>query len=120
MVRTGRAGHGLAAHRCKRGLGPLRAQRVGTAGQCPAPALLRGLAGHERTLAYLHGFDPAYEFESPGTILVGHAIEEAVREGAREFHFLRGRESYKYGWGARDRWNRRRTFRRAEFYADAS
>jgi len=73
-----------------------------------------------RAFAYLHGFDPTYEYESPGTILVGHAIEEAVREGAREFHFLRGRESYKYRWGARDRWNRRRTFRRVEAYADAS
>jgi len=73
-----------------------------------------------RAFAYLHGFDPAYAFESPGTILIGHAIDEAVREGAREFHFLRGRESYKYDWGATDRWNCRRTFRRAEAWADAS
>jgi CelD/BcsL family acetyltransferase involved in cellulose biosynthesis len=73
-----------------------------------------------RAFAYLHGFDPAYEFESPGTILIGHAIEEAIREGAREFHFLRGREVYKYGWGATDRWNRVRTFRRAEAFADVS
>jgi len=73
-----------------------------------------------RAFAYLHGFDPAYEFESPGTILIGHAIAEAVREGAYEFHFLRGREAYKYGWGARDRWSRCRTFRRAARYAHAS
>jgi hypothetical protein len=41
-----------------------------------------------------------------------HAIEQALREGAREFHFLRGQEAYKYGWGAVDRWNQRRSFRR--------
>jgi len=41
------------------------------------------------------------------------AIEAAIAEGAREFHFLRGREAYKYEWGAVDRWNRRRSFRRA-------
>jgi CelD/BcsL family acetyltransferase involved in cellulose biosynthesis len=62
--------------------------------------------------AYLGGFDPAFAFESPGTILLDHAIAEAVREGAREFHFLRGREAYKYQWGATDRWNYRRIFRR--------
>jgi len=64
-------------------------------------------------MAYLMGFDPQYERLSPGTILLGHAIDEAVREGARELHFLRGREPYKYGWGAEDCWNRRRLFRRA-------
>lgn len=63
--------------------------------------------------AYVGGFDPRFTFESPGTVLMGHAIEEAVREGAREFHFLRGQEVYKYEWGALDRWNRRRSFRRA-------
>jgi CelD/BcsL family acetyltransferase involved in cellulose biosynthesis len=78
--------------------------------------LIRGRCAY----GYLTGFDPSFEFESPGTILVGHAIEEAVREGAREFHFLRGRERYKYQWGARDRWNRRRVFRRALANACAS
>ena len=72
-----------------------------------------GLAHGVRAYAYLGGFDPDYAFESPGTILIGHAIEEAVREGAREFHFLRGPEAYKYEWGAADRRNRRRSFRRA-------
>jgi CelD/BcsL family acetyltransferase involved in cellulose biosynthesis len=65
-----------------------------------------------RAFAYIGGFDPDFTFESPGTILMGHAIEEAVREGAREFHLLRGQEAYKYEWGAIDRWNQRRSFRR--------
>ncbi|TPJ40166.1 GNAT family N-acetyltransferase [Mesorhizobium sp. B2-4-2] len=65
-----------------------------------------------RAYAYLGGFDPAYAEESPGAILVGHAIAESIREGAREFDFLRGQEPYKYGWGAGDRWTMRRTWTR--------
>ena len=71
-----------------------------------------GLRHGGRAYAYISGFNPDFTFESPGTILFAHAIEEAVREGAREFDFLRGRETYKYTWGAVDRWNRRRSFRR--------
>ncbi len=51
---------------------------------------------------YLGGFDPDYAALSPGALLVGHAIEAAVREGAVAFDFLRGREAYKRRWGARD------------------
>jgi CelD/BcsL family acetyltransferase involved in cellulose biosynthesis len=58
---------------------------------------------HGRTSYYLGGFDPALDRFGPGTLLVGHAIEEAIREGAREFDFLRGSEAYKYRWGAVDR-----------------
>lgn len=65
-----------------------------------------------RGYSYLTGFDPAFAFESPGQLLLAHAIEEALAEGAYEFHFLRGQEPYKYEWGAVDRWNRRRSFRR--------
>lgn len=76
-----------------------------------------GFFDDRRAYAYLGGFDPAFTFESPGTILVGHAIAEASREGATEFHFLRGREPYKYEWGAEDRWNQRRSFRRRQAVA---
>jgi len=71
-----------------------------------------GFISNGRAYAYLGGFDPAFAHESPGTVLIGHAIDEAVREGAREFHFLRGREEYKYQWGATDRWNSRLELRR--------
>jgi CelD/BcsL family acetyltransferase involved in cellulose biosynthesis len=71
-------------------------------------AVYYGLIDHasaepRRAYYYLGGFEPGYERLSPGTLLVGHAIQEAIREGAREFDFLRGREAYKYMWGARDR-----------------
>ena len=72
-----------------------------------------GLSDRGRIYAYLGGLDPDYAYESPGAILIGHAITGTLRGGGREFHFLRGQEDYKYGWGAVDRWNRRRSFRRA-------
>lgn len=51
---------------------------------------------------YLGGFDPRWRSLSPGTLLVAHAIERAVADGAAVFDFLRGAEPYKYRWGAVD------------------
>src|SRR5215207_3604295 len=68
-----------------------------------------GFAHRGRAYGYLSGFDPGSASQSPGTVLLAHAIREAAREGCREFHFLRGQEPYKYAWGAVDRWNRRRS-----------
>jgi CelD/BcsL family acetyltransferase involved in cellulose biosynthesis len=51
---------------------------------------------------YLAGFDPELAQLSPGTLLLGHAIEQAIVEGCRVFDFLAGREPYKYRWGAVD------------------
>jgi CelD/BcsL family acetyltransferase involved in cellulose biosynthesis len=65
-----------------------------------------GFQTGECAYAYLSGFDPAYAFESPGTLIVAEAMAEGLRDGVREFHFLRGQEAYKYSWGAADRWNR--------------
>lgn len=76
-----------------------------------------GLADAGSVYAYLGGFDPAFAFESPGTVLIGHAIEAAIGEGARAFDFLRGQEPYKYEWGAQDRWSQRRTLLREPAYA---
>jgi CelD/BcsL family acetyltransferase involved in cellulose biosynthesis len=67
-----------------------------------------------RAYYYLGGFDPEFKNFSPGMLLIGEAIERAVLENAEEFDFLRGCESYKYGWGAVDRATFRRTFSRPE------
>jgi CelD/BcsL family acetyltransferase involved in cellulose biosynthesis len=72
-----------------------------------------GFHHRDRAYAYLGGFDPAYAEESPGAILIGCAIAGAASEGAREFDFLRGRESYKYGWGAKDRWTAQKVWTRS-------
>jgi CelD/BcsL family acetyltransferase involved in cellulose biosynthesis len=70
-------------------------------GACPIAALL-GLRGREMSCFYIGGFDPKWARYSPGSITLLAAIEGAALEGAREFHFLRGREPYKYHFGARD------------------
>jgi CelD/BcsL family acetyltransferase involved in cellulose biosynthesis/ribosomal protein S18 acetylase RimI-like enzyme len=55
-----------------------------------------------RVYYYLGGMDPAFEKLSPGTLLIGHAIEQAIDQGAGAFDFLRGQEQYKYLWGGHD------------------
>jgi CelD/BcsL family acetyltransferase involved in cellulose biosynthesis len=62
-----------------------------------------GFAAQRRVYAFQSGFDEALARSSPGTLIVGHAIEEAIREGDRDFDFLRGAEAYTYDWGAADR-----------------
>lgn len=49
---------------------------------------------------YLGGFDPGVAHLSPGTLIVGMVIEDAIRRGASRFDFLRGSEPYKRWWGA--------------------
>lgn len=66
-------------------------------------AALYLLAARDRAYYYIGGFDPAHAGLSVGTVLLGHAIAEAEREGLRSFDFLRGSETYKYRWGAADR-----------------
>jgi CelD/BcsL family acetyltransferase involved in cellulose biosynthesis len=83
-------------------------------------AVYYGFLHRKRAFGYLTGFNPAYSFESPGVIMLGHALEQALREGACEFHFLRGQEAYKYQWGAVERWNLCRSFRMANAHAQAS
>ncbi len=71
-----------------------------------------GLRHGQRAYAYLGGFDPAFEDASPGALTIEAACAEAAENGASEFHFLRGREAYKYAWGAEDRINHARIWRR--------
>jgi CelD/BcsL family acetyltransferase involved in cellulose biosynthesis len=66
-----------------------------------------------RVHGYLTGFDPALGNLGLGSILIGHGMTEARREGAREMHFLRGQEPYKYTWGAADTPTFRRVLRRS-------
>jgi CelD/BcsL family acetyltransferase involved in cellulose biosynthesis len=98
------------------GLGRLHVLTIGGA----AAAVYLGFLCRERGYGYLTGFDPEFSYESPGVLLLAHAIEQAICDGAREFHFLRGGEGYKYEWGAIDRANTCRVFRRREAYACAS
>ena len=74
--------------------------------------VFHGLRRGRALYAYLGGFDPAFAFESPGTVLMGHALEAAMAGGPGMLSLLRGAEPYKYEWGATDRINRCRLLRR--------
>ncbi|MGK4006439.1 GNAT family N-acetyltransferase [Sorangium sp. So ce1036] len=74
-------------------------------------ASLYGLAERDGLASYITGFDPEFAWYSPGLVMLASAIEHTAREGARTVDFLRGREPYKYAWGAVDRWTYRRRLR---------
>ena len=57
-----------------------------------------GFLYHSVFLDYQSGFSPDWGMYSPGRLLQAFAIEEAIREGAREFDLMRGAEDYKYTW----------------------
>ena len=104
----------LAFHRDARsgllGAGLLRLPALRLKSQVAAAFLQLVQPG--RVLFYLAGYDAGLAYHSPGTLLLGWALEQAAAEG-REAHFLRGAESYKFAWGAEDRPNRACRFVRA-------
>ena len=65
-------------------------------------AVLYAFRHSKRTYFYLSGFDPEYGCLSVGSVLLCHAIEQALRDECHLFDFLRGQEPYKYRWGACD------------------
>jgi CelD/BcsL family acetyltransferase involved in cellulose biosynthesis len=67
-----------------------------------------------RTYCFLSASEPAAAQLNPGTLILGHAIEQAIEQGSSEFDFLRGREAYKYLWGAKGRLNYRRRLLRTD------
>ena len=52
---------------------------------------------------YTTGFDPAWSAYGPGRRIMATAIRGAIAEGATEFDFLRGDETYKQAWGVETR-----------------
>lgn len=83
----------------RRGLLRLHTLRVGER----IVAVCAALAAPGYAATYITGFDPALERASPGTVILGHAIEVAQAEGAAVFDCLRGLEPYKRRWGAVER-----------------
>jgi CelD/BcsL family acetyltransferase involved in cellulose biosynthesis len=63
-------------------------------------AMLYAFKYNHKFMYYQAGFDPEYSRYSVATVLLVHCIENAFKEGMREFDFLRGNESYKYDWGS--------------------
>lgn len=91
--------------------GLLRLYRCRFAGEIIA--VLFAMHREGRACYCLSGFDPAHRALSPGTVLIGTAIEQAAQEGSAEFDFLRGQEPYRHDWGATDRRRFRRTLVRS-------
>lgn len=75
-------------------------------------AVIYGLAAKGRFHCYITGFDPEAAVFSPGAVLIDRAMRDAAAEGLTAFDFLRGRETYKYAWGAVDRPSVTRQFKR--------
>jgi hypothetical protein len=68
----------------------------------PITGLLAFLDRKRRSFCfYITGFDKRYATLSPGTVIIAHAIREAIRKGYRVFDFLRGDEPYKFSLGAK-------------------
>ncbi len=75
-------------------------------------AVLLGFIDGHRGHSYINGVDFSVPGQSFGTLAFERMINAAHQHGAREFHFLRGEEPYKYGWGAEATQTVRRTIRR--------
>ena len=74
--------------------------------------VLHGFADRTRWCSYIIGIDHSVPGQSFGTLAFAALIEAAAAAGAREFHFLRGEEDYKYRWGAEPTRTVRRVIRR--------
>lgn len=81
-------------------LGQLRSFAVRIGGRIVAA--YHGFADARRAYAYLSGYDPTLPHPGLGAMLIGLAVERAIGGGLEAFDFLRGREPYKYAWGAVD------------------
>ena len=94
-----------AAGLLARGLLRLEGLRLGGRLIAVHYALRRGAWGY----SYLHSFDLEFQGFGPGWLLLARSLQRAAAEGVRRFDFLRGREAYKYAWGATDagQWRRR-------------
>jgi CelD/BcsL family acetyltransferase involved in cellulose biosynthesis len=57
----------------------------------------------ERYSYYNSGLDPEFSSLRPGLVLIAAVIESAFEEGAAEFDFLLGDESYKYRFADAER-----------------
>ncbi|MDH7500392.1 MAG: GNAT family N-acetyltransferase, partial [candidate division NC10 bacterium] len=57
-----------------------------------------------QTTLYLYnsGYDPELSLLSPGIVLIGYCLRDAIALGKQCFDFMRGQENYKYRLGGKD------------------
>ncbi len=65
-------------------------------------ALLLNFLYEEEIDFYNVAYDRDYAWYTPGLYLFHHRLSQAIKEGKRKADFLRGREKYKYYFGAKD------------------
>lgn len=68
-----------------------------------ATAVVVGYSDATGYYLYNSSYDPDLGQASPGVVLLGRMIEQAISEGLSRFDFLKGDESYKFRLGARER-----------------
>lgn len=68
-----------------------------------AVAALYGFSVGKTFAFYQSGMDPAWSRLSVGLVMMGCAIEEAIRTGHDEFDFLAGDQAYKRQWAMHSR-----------------
>ncbi|HLT96218.1 MAG TPA: GNAT family N-acetyltransferase [Acidimicrobiia bacterium] len=66
-------------------------------------AMVFGYSDPSGYYLYNSAFDPEHSEGSPGVVLLGSMIEQAIAEGMPRFDFLKGDEGYKFRLGARRR-----------------
>ena len=52
---------------------------------------------------YNSGYDPSYSKWSPGIAIISFYIQKCIEKGRTSLDFLRGNESYKYGFGVQEK-----------------
>lgn len=67
-----------------------------------AVGVLYGFVWQDTFAYYQIGWDPSFHRLSLGSVLVMEAIEAAIATGLARFDFLRGADTYKYRFGAKD------------------
>jgi len=65
-------------------------------------AALLNFSYSDQILFYNVAFNKDFARYSPGLFLFNHCIKQAISEGKKKADFLRGREKYKYYFGAED------------------
>ncbi len=76
--------------------GLLRFEEIWFDGMCRAS--IYGLENDGVFYLYNTGFDQKSAKLSPGFVLIGHCIEQAIKRDMKTFDFLRGDETYKFDW----------------------
>lgn len=72
-------------------------------GQDTAVAVVFGWSDPSGYYLYNSAYDPGFSDASPGAVLLGTMIEQAITESTSRFDFLKGAEPYKFRLGATER-----------------